>query len=100
MELLEQAKQACPAIFAKPGDKFLVHRIDERMQNHEMELFEYVRREKDDDLSPCGKAICDGCELCGKRAGHHHLKKSWLTFRQIMMTRYVRVARQGDQHQL
>jgi hypothetical protein len=80
-ERLEQAKQACPAIFAEPGDHFL-HRIDERMQNYEMELFEYVGRASDADVSPCGKAICEGCELCGKR-GHHHLKKKWLTFRHV-----------------
>ena len=74
-ERLEQAKQACPAIFAEPGDKFL-HRIDQRMQNYEWELFEYVGRETDADVSPCGQAICEGCDLCGQLGGALHVESS------------------------
>jgi hypothetical protein len=40
---LAEAEAACPAIFAEIGDMF-EHRRDERMQNYELDVFEYVGR--------------------------------------------------------
>jgi hypothetical protein len=75
---LEEAKVACPALFAKKGDIFSHRQNDGYQQSFDCEL-EYLGRTQGGQRE-CSKELCDNC---GRNGSVHVTHKGWLMFKDL-----------------